>query len=76
MERNCEVHGTHKKWRLRPVKQTWTCALCRQDQRTFRKVNQNYEALKALFGKDLAEQYLAKAKAGTLPLTSKKLKLR
>jgi hypothetical protein len=64
MERFCEVHGTHSKWSLRPVKQTWTCTLCRKDQRRTRVIEQNYEALKKLFGKELADQYLVKVRAG------------
>lgn len=72
MDRICEVHGAHSKWRLRPMKQTWTCTLCRKDQRRNRVVEQNYEALKKLFGKDLADQYLVKVREGN----KTKLKLR
>ncbi len=54
------------------MKQTWTCTLCRKDQRRNRVVEQNYEALKKLFGKDLADQYLVKVREGN----KTKLKLR
>lgn len=77
MERFCEVHGMHSDWRQRPIKRTWTCIRCRKQQRTNRKVEQNYEALKKLFGKELADQYMEKLRKGELPPdVMKKLKLK
>lgn len=45
---------------------------CRKDQRRTRIIEQNYEALKKLFGKELADQYLDKVRVGD----KTKLKLR
>jgi hypothetical protein len=75
MERSCVVHGLHSKWNLRPVKQTWTCLLCRKQQRFERVASKNRDALLALFGKEIADKYWAMVRGGTLTSAGRKLKL-
>lgn len=76
MERSCAVHGLHSNWKLRPVKQTWTCQLCRRGQRVDRVTEANYQALLEIFGKDIAEKYMTLVRAGKISGPGKKLKLK